>query len=223
LVIGFEARSAIVKWINRSSARRRWGGPGVFAGLALIAVFSAACSSPPPSRSIASLPSRGGSTTTPPTLSKAQQIALDDQHMVDFARCMRSHGVNQYDPVPDTTPGHAGLTMQLPSRTASNGAAFDACIHFMKISDGGNGSGGSAMSAAQLAARTNYARCMRSHDIAMLDPDPYGDLGLGKVPGINNGFGRYSPQFRAADSACRHLLPAGTNDNRIGHRYGNGP
>ena len=208
-----------MKWRKRSSARWRWGGPSVLAGLALIAVLSAACSSPPPSRSIASLPSSGGSTTTtPPTLSKAQQIALDDQHMVDFARCMRSHGVNQSDPVPDPIPGHAGLTMQVPSRTAANGAAFDACIHFLQTSGAGNGgSGGPAISAAQLAARTNYARCMRSHDIAMLDPDQYGDLGLGNVPGINNRFGRYSPQFRAADSACRHLLPAGSHDE------GNGP
>jgi len=58
---------------------------------------------------------------------------------------------------------------------------------------------------------------MRSHDIAMLDPDQYGDLGLGNVLGINNRFGRYSPQFRAANSACRHLLPAGSHDE------GNGP
>jgi hypothetical protein len=190
----------------------------MLAALSLIAVLSAACSSPPQSRSIASLPSRGGSTTTtPPTLSKAQQIALDDQHMVDFARCMRSHGVNQSDPMPDPIAGHAGLTMQVPSRTASNGAAFDACIHFLQTSGAGNGgSGGPAISAAQLAARTSYARCMRSHDIAMLDPDQYGDLGLGNVPGINNGIGRYSPQFRAADSACRHLLPAGTHDTGRG-------
>ena len=207
-----------MKWRKRSSARWRWGGPGALAGLALVAVLSAGCSSPSPSRSIASLPSRGGSTTTtPPTLSKAQQIALDDQHMVDFARCMRSHGVNQSDPVPDPIAGHAGLTMQVPSRTASNGAAFDACIHFLQTSGAGNGgSGGPAISAAQLAARTSYARCMRSHDIAMLDPDQYGDLGLGNVPGINNGFGRYSPQFRAADSACRHLLPAGSHDEGSG-------
>jgi hypothetical protein len=203
-----------VKWKNRSSARWLWGGPGVLAALTLIAVLSAACSSPPQSRSIASLPGHGGSTTTAPTLSKAQQIALDDQHMVDFAHCMRSHGVNQSDPVPDTIAGHEGLTMTVPSRTASNGAAFDACIHFLQTSDGVPG--GPAMSAAQLAARTSYARCMRSHDIAMLDPDQYGNLGLGNVPGINNGFGRYSPQFRAADGACRHLLPAGTHDEGRG-------
>ena len=209
----------MVKLRKRSARRWRWGGPSVFGGLALIGVLTAACSSPPPSRSIASLPSRGGSTTTTtPTLSKAQQIAKDDQGMVDFARCMRSHGINQSDPVPDPIAGHAGLTMQVPSRTATNGAAFDACIHFLQTSGAGNGgSGGPAMSVAQLAARTSYARCMRSHDIAMLDPDQYGDLGLGNVPGINNRFGRYSPQFRAADSACRHLLPAGSHDE------GNGP
>ena len=209
----------MVKLRKRSTPRWRWGGPSMFAGLALIGVLTAACSSPPPSRSIASLPSRGGSTTTTtPTLSKAQQIAKDDQGMVDFARCMRSHGINQSDPVPDPIAGHAGLTMQVPSRTATNGAAFDACIHFLQTSGAGNGGpGGPAISAAQLAARTSYARCMRSHDIAMLDPDQYGDLGLGNVPGINNRFGRYSPQFRAADSACRHLLPAGSHDE------GNGP
>ena len=209
----------MVKLRKRSTTRWRWGGPSVFAGLALIGVLTAACSSPPPSRSIASLPSRGGSTTTTtPTLSKAQQIAKDDQGMVDFARCMRSHGVNQSDPVPDPIAGHAGLTMQVPSRTASNGAALDACIHFLQTSGAGNGgSGGPAISAAQLAARTSYARCMRSHDISMLDPDQYGNLGLGNVPGINNRFGRYSPQFRAADGACQHLLPAGSHDE------GNGP
>ena len=182
--------------------------------LAMLAALASACSSPSASRSIASLPSGGGATTTTaPVLSKAQQIERDDQQMVDFARCMRSHGVNQPDPTPDPIAGHAGLTMQVPTRTASNGSAFDACIHFLQSSAvGKGGTGGPAISATQLAARTSYARCMRTHDISMPDPDQYGDLGLGNVPGINNGFGRYSPQFRAADSACRHLLPAGTHD-----------
>jgi len=57
---------------------------------------------------------------------------------------------------------------------------------------------------------------MRSHDIDMLDPAPGGALSLRTVPGITSDFGRYSPQFRAADSACRHLLPAGIHDNGTG-------
>jgi hypothetical protein len=50
----------------------------------------------------------------------------------------------------------------------------------------------------------------------MLDPGPQGQLNLGDVPGITSEFGRYSPQFRAADSACRHLLPAGVRDDGTG-------
>ena len=72
------------------------------------------------------------------------------------------------------------------------------------------------VNAAELAAFTNYARCMRAHDISMLDPTPQGQLNLGNVPGITSDFGRYSPQFRAADSACRHLLPAGVRDDGTG-------
>jgi len=70
--------------------------------------------------------------------------------------------------------------------------------------------------APELPALTDYARCMRAHDIDMLDPTPQGELNLGRVPGITSDFGRYSPQFRAADSACRHFLPAGVHDNGTG-------
>ena len=62
----------------------------------------------------------------------------------------------------------------------------------------------------------NFARCMRGHDIAMLNPDSSGNLNLSNVPGISGDFGRYSPQFQAADTACRHLLPAGVHDNGTG-------
>ena len=65
-------------------------------------------------------------------------------------------------------------------------------------------------------ALTEYARCMRAHDISMLDPTPEGELNLGRVPGTNGNFGRYSPQFRTADAACRHFLPAGVHDDGTG-------
>ena len=68
----------------------------------------------------------------------------------------------------------------------------------------------------RLAALAGYARCMRAHDIAMLDPTSSGQLNLGNVPGISSNFGRNSPQFRAADAACRHLLPTGIHDDGTG-------
>jgi hypothetical protein len=57
---------------------------------------------------------------------------------------------------------------------------------------------------------------MRAHDIPMLDPTVAGQLALGQVPGITGDSGRYSTQFRQADGACRHLLPAGVHDDGTG-------
>jgi len=57
---------------------------------------------------------------------------------------------------------------------------------------------------------------MRAHNISMLDPTTLGQLNLGHVAGISSSFGRNSPQFRAADTACRHFLPAGVADDGTG-------
>ena len=94
--------------------------------------------------------------------------------------------------------------------------ALHACTHFMQPIIQMKQAGQEALAAPRLRALTNYARCMRAHDIPMLDPTTLGELNLGHVPGISSDFGRYSPQFRAADTACRHLLPAGVADNGTG-------
>jgi len=76
--------------------------------------------------------------------------------------------------------------------------------------------GQQALASPRLRALTNYARCMRAHDIPMLDPNSLGELNLGSPPGVSGNFGRYTPQFHAADAACRHLLPHGVADNGTG-------
>jgi hypothetical protein len=65
-------------------------------------------------------------------------------------------------------------------------------------------------------ALIHYAECMRTHAVPMLDPNPLGQLNLGNVAGISNGFGRYSPQFRTADQACRRVLPTTVHDDGTG-------
>jgi hypothetical protein len=137
-----------------------------------------------------------------------------DQDMISFARCMRAHGVQMSDPV--HRPGHAGLSLDLPERGPATSAAYAACTHFIQAIVAAKGAGAAAEAAPRLAALTRYAQCMRSRDINMLDPTPQGDLNLGHVPGITSDFGRYSPQFRAADAACRHFLPAGIRDDGTG-------
>jgi hypothetical protein len=137
-----------------------------------------------------------------------------DQDAVNYTRCLRAHGVNEPDPF--TRPGHTGLSFEVPADTAANRPAIAACAHFISKIVAAKQAGASQELSRWLPSLVRYAACMRSHDVPMLDPGPMGQLNLGNVPGINSDFGRYSPQFRAADRACRHLLPAGVHDDGTG-------
>ena len=84
-----------------------------FAGVVLagVAVLAAGCSSAPGpgSAPVASL-------SGPATASAAQALTTQqgDQNIISFTRCMRGHGVQMSDPV--HRPGHAGLSVDMPSR-----------------------------------------------------------------------------------------------------------
>ena len=198
--------------MNTQARQRRPRPRRVVALLALVltAAALAACSSGPSSPQVAHLPGHAGRGRAAAQLTQAQS----DRDMIDFARCMRAHGV----PVPDPfhRAGHAGLSIAIPGQTAANRPAFSACMHFLQPIIQMKNAAAMAAVARELPALTRYAQCMRQHDISMLDPTTTGQLNLGNVPGITSTFGRYSPQFRSADRACRHLLPAGVHDNGTG-------
>jgi hypothetical protein len=197
---------------RRSTAARR--AVAVVAVMAGAGVLAAACSPSPPAPSVASLPGHHAAPAAAGRLTQAQS----DQDMVDFARCMRAHGADIPDP--SHRPGHAGLSVEMPvpgpTVPATVQTALHVCNHFMQPIIQMKQAGQEALAAPRLRALTNYARCMRAHDINMLDPTSLGELNLGTVPGISSAFGRYSPQFGHADAACRHLLPAGVADNGTG-------
>jgi len=177
--------------------------------LAGAAVLATGCSSGPGGTPVASL-SGHAVASSPQALTEAQS----DQNMISFTRCMRGHGVQMPDPFHRT--GHAGLSIDMPSRGPATNAAYAVCNHYIQANITAKQAGAAAQAAPHLAALTRYAQCMRSHDINMLDPTQLGELNLGHVPGITSDFGRYSPQFRAADAACRHFLPAGVRDDGTG-------
>ena len=181
--------------INRLAAAAVW--------LALAICAICACSSGRSGPSVAGLPSHSARPST--NLTQAQEF----QRLVEFAECMRSHGID----VPDPQPGRVQIPVATDPATAT---ALRACQHWLPSLNPSSGVRPNANLAAELPGLIAYARCMRSHDIAMLDPNSFGALNLGQVPGITNDFGRYSPQFRAADAACRHLLPAGVHDDGTG-------
>ena len=194
------------------TTRRRSRAAVVALLVGALGALASACASGTSGRSVASLPSHGGSQTAAATVMPSE--SQFDRDAVAYARCLRAHGVNEPDPAP--RPGHSGLSFQVPSATAANRAALAACNHFVAKIFAAKQAGANRQLARWLPSLVRYAACMRAHDIAMLDPGPQGQLNLGNVPGITSDFGRYSPQFRAADAACRHLLPAGVNDDGTG-------
>ena len=202
----------------RHRHHRRAGHRSVIAvPLVAVAVAAAGCSSAasqhgPGSAPVASL--SGHAAAAPSGAGQPPTQQQSDQDMISFTRCMRGHGVQMSDPF--HRPGHAGLSINLPTRDSATSSAYAACTHFIAAIIQAKSAGTAARSASYLTALTRYAQCMRSHDINMLDPTTQGELNLGSVPGITSDFGRYSPQFRGADAACRHLLPAGVRDDGSG-------
>jgi hypothetical protein len=185
----------------RSSAGgRRWPVTGALAASLLTALlFAAGCSS--------------GQSSSGSQAGQQLTQSQSDQDMVSFARCMRDHGVQMSDPV--HRPGHAGLTIDMPTQDAANRTGYAACSHFIAPIVQMKNAGAAAQAAPHLAALTRYAECMRAHDIPLLDPNQQGEVDMGRLPGMLD-VGRYSPQFRTADAACRHLLPAGVHDDGSG-------
>ena len=178
---------------------------------ALAALILAGCGSAASTPTVASLPGHGSSSgSNRAGLTEAQS----DADMVRFTRCMRAHGVQMSDPF--HRPGNTGLTLDLPVQDAATAFAYHACNAIIAPIVQQKVGHMTAVAAPRLAALTRWAECMRAHDIDMLDPTLEGVLSLGTVPGITDSFGRYSPQFRAADTACRHLLPAGVHDDGSG-------
>jgi len=196
-------------------SEHRMRGPRRMAvGVAVVALSwsLAACTSTSAPRTVASLPG-SAATSTPAGALGVPSGAESDQAMVDFTRCLRGHGVAEPDPV--RVPGHAGLSVDVPPPTAKNRPALNACNHFISGLMSAKLAHGASQVASWLPALTRYAQCMRAHGIGMLDPNAEGSLNLGNVPGLPP-IGRYTPQFRQADAACRHVLPRGVRDDGTG-------
>jgi hypothetical protein len=138
--------------------------------------------------------------------------------MVNYVQCMRHHGIDFPDP--NHRAGHAGITLNFPSgsimATTAYGDAQNACGRIIQPLVDAKRAG--AASRERLSALITYSRCMRDHQIPLLDPDPTdAHISLGDVRGLSEpAGGRDGDQFRRADQACHHLLPANTPDDGTG-------
>lgn len=171
---------------NHPRARRRAALLSVAAGVALLTV---ACGSSPSSGG-SSPAADGGSSSASPGL-------------VAFARCMRAHGVTDY---PDSgAPASVAPGSDLNPGNPAYQSARQACEYLHPVIHVNP-----SQAAQNLAAALSFAKCMRQHGITNY-PDPGPHSGPGGGEGINlSGIDINSPQFKAAQQACRHYqVPTG--------------
>ena len=166
-------------------------------GLAL-----AACGGSPDGDRVASLSGDGATGTTNGTAKDADKDP--QQAALDFARCMREHGVNMPDPEVDDQGRirvriGAGGGGERPDPKKLE-AAQQACGSLL-----GGGDGDRQLDPAERDAMVAFARCMREHGVDM--PDPTGEGGLVmRKDDDKGGPDPESEKFQEAEQACDHHL-----------------
>jgi hypothetical protein len=181
----------------RRDPTRRW--PLAVLGLGL-ALALAACGGSPDGDRVASLSGGGATGTTNGTAKTAKD---PQQAALDFAKCMREHGIDMPDPQVDEqgrvrvrVGGPGGGARPDPKKLDE---AQKACGGLM----GGGGDGPGQIDPEERDAMVAFARCMREHGIDM--PDPTGD-GLVMRRDDDGGPDPSSTQFQEAEKACDHHL-----------------
>jgi hypothetical protein len=164
-----------------------------------LALALAACGGSPDGDPVASL---SGDNATGTTAGAAKTPSKDPQQAaLDFARCMREHGIDMPDPEVDeqgrirSRVGGPGGARPDPKKLE---AAQQACGSLM-----GGGDGDPQLDPAERDAMVAFARCMREHGIDM--PDPTGDGLMLRREG-ENGPDPESEKFQEAERACDHHL-----------------
>lgn len=159
---------------------RRWAG--VLPAVAAMAALVAACGAGGPSAA-------GGSSPY--------------QKAVAYSQCMRSHGVPGF-PDPDSKGNFIIRGPKLGGSPGAYQSADRACRHLLP--------NGGQMTAAQqqkaLRQALKFSACVRAHGLPDF-PDPTAEKGGVVLSLGGSGISPNSPRLRAAQHACRSLMPGG--------------
>ena len=192
-------------WKARSEGTQpREGRPirACVAVLAVVALMGAACGGTKARGEGVASANEGKGAASKASQQGAEQRAQTkdpDKAMLDFARCMRDHGVD----MPDPKSGEGGtFRFEAPGSGAkmpdepSFSQADKACRHLM----GNAGPQLSPEDQKQMQdAMLAFARCMRDHGVEMPDPQSGGGI----VAKVGEGADPRSPEFQAAEKDCR--------------------
>ncbi len=166
--------------------------------LAPLAVVLVACSSGGGGDDVATLDPSSTSSTTGPGASD-EPLSREDA-LVEFARCVREHGVEMPDPVPGPD---GNLILPLDGGYATEPGypeAEAACDHrFPSVVEPGRSDEERAEDEDEALA---YARCMREHGIDLPDPVPGGGGFIAEADRDGRPIDTSSAEFADADDAC---------------------
>ena len=128
--------------------------------------------------------------------SGAQAADEQDAARVRLSQCLRKHGLE----VPDSARG--GVVIRLGAGDEGKvREAEHACRKFRKAAFG---DAPPTRSANHDEAFRRFASCMRRHGVDLPDPQP-----AGQGPPPAGGFDPNDPDVKAAENACRKVLPKG--------------
>jgi hypothetical protein len=179
---------------RRPAARRT----RLIAGLAALAIVAtlAACSGSTSQPTVATLQSVNPGQPSP---SASGEFDFQ-QSVLDFASCMRDHGIDMADPefgadgMPDFRKMIAGMDFSNPKFTDARQACGGMLAGLAMSTD-------PAVQAEWQQALVDFAGCMRDNGIDMADPQP----GTGPFRNLAS-LDPNSPKFEAAYEACSNKL-----------------
>ncbi len=171
--------------------RRRPLIPASVVAIAAVSLLAAGCGS-----SNSSASSDASSSGGPQTQA---QIQTENQELIRFTDCMRSHGVPS---LPDPTSDPHAFKEALDPATEQSpafGSAMTACHHLLP--GGGSHSQPTPPSPAQTAALLAFARCLRGHGFPRFpDPSSTGDITHEML--ASAGINLQQPEVVQAADAC---------------------
>jgi hypothetical protein len=171
---------------------------GLLLGLLLaLPLAVAACGGGGKPSGVASLGGAGSATST------TNAGGDDRQKALNWARCMRQHGVRTHDPRFDA---QGNMISQEPPAVANAQAKlkFKAAEQACKQYETSGGPPPSPPSAQERQQALAFARCMRQHGINVPDPQITAN---GIAQPLPEGMDRDDPRLRAPRQACRQYLP----------------
>jgi hypothetical protein len=183
------------------------------AALASLALIAAGCGSDSSGSGVAQAPTT--STETQPSQNRGSRDGGSTSgNPAGYSACMRRNGVPKF-PDPDANGklsiiGGPGLDPNSPRYKA----AEKACKNLLPR--GGDDRPSPQEQASGLREALRYSACMRENGVTNF-PDPRSNAEGGIDLSAESGFDPSSPQYKAAEEACKELAP-GANGGAIQQR-----